>query len=110
MQGVVMLHSPSRRFGVPPRLQKVRACSTMTRECWSVVSGTSDEYLQWMFRAVFSSFSQGKTKGQQLKGKIVSDFFTLFSHFFTLFQNFPPRTFPSKAKGFSSMRTKEKKR
>ena len=31
---------------------------------------------------------QRKTKGQQLKGKIVSEFFTL-SQLFTLFQNFP---------------------
>ena len=49
---------------------------------------------------------QGKTKGQQLKGKIAS----WFSHFFTLFQTFFPRTFPFKTKGFSWMRTKEKKR
>ena len=50
--------------------------------------------------------NQGKTKGQQLKGKIVSHFFALFhtfSHFF-------PQDFPFKTKGFSSMRTKEKKR
>ena len=46
---------------------------------------------------------QRKTKGQQLKGKIVSEFFTLF-------HNFSPRTFPFKTKGFSSRRTKEKKR
>ena len=38
---------------------------------------------------------QRKTKGQQLKGKIVSEF-SPFSHFFTLFQNFPPRIFPFK--------------
>ena len=50
--------------------------------------------------------NQGKTKGQQLKGKIVSE----FSHFFALFQTFSPRTSPFKTKGFSSMRTKEKKR
>ena len=43
------------------------------------------------------------TKGQQLKGKIVSEFFTLF-------HNFPPGTCPFKTKGFSSRRTKEKKR
>ena len=55
--------------------------------------------------------NQRKTKGQQLKGKIVSEIFTLFqSFFFTLFQNFPPGTFVFKTKGFSSMRTKEKKR
>ena len=50
-----------------------------------------------------SSESQGKTKGQQLKGKIVSE----FSHFFALFQNFSPRTFPFRTKGFCSTRTKE---
>ena len=58
----------------------------------------------------FSEFKiQGKTKGQQLKGKIVSNFHTFrtFSHFF---KNFSPRTFPFKTKGFSSIRTKEKKR
>ena len=48
-----------------------------------------------------------KTKGQQLKGKIVSE----FSHFFTiftLFHNFSLGTFPFKTKGFSSRRTEEK--
>ena len=39
----------------------------------------------------------------------LQDFHT-FSHFFTLFQTFSPRTFPFKAKGFSSMRTKEKRK
>ena len=33
-----------------------------------------------------------------------------FWHFFALFQNFSPRTFPINIKGFSSMRTKEKKK
>ena len=32
----------------------------------------------------------GKTKGQQLKGKIVSEMFTLFRTFFILFQTFSP--------------------
>ena len=60
--------------------------------------------------------TQGKTKGQQLKAKNVSNFFTLF-HNFSIFHNFshffrifPPGTFPFKTKGFSSMRTKEKKK
>ena len=53
--------------------------------------------------------NQGKTKGQELKGKIVSEF-SHFLHFFTHFQNFSPRTFPFKTNGFSSIRTKEKKR
>ena len=52
---------------------------------------------------------QGKTKGQQLKGQNRFIIFHNFSHFFTLFQNFSPRTFPFKTKGFSSRRTKEKK-
>ena len=47
--------------------------------------------------------NQQKTKGQQLKGKIVSEFFTLFQNFFR-------RAFPFKTKGVSSMRTKEKKK
>ena len=47
-------------------------------------------------------FPQRKIKGQHLKGKIVSE----FSHFFT---HLSPRTFPFETKGFSSMRTKEKK-
>ena len=44
-------------------------------------------------------FFQRKTKGQQLKGKIVRHFFTFlalfstFPHFFTLFRTFSSRTF-----------------
>ena len=60
-----------------------------------------------------SDLYQRKTKGQQLKGKIVSEIFTLFhtfSHFLALFHNFSPGTFPFKTKGFSSIRTKEKKK
>ena len=53
--------------------------------------------------------AQRKIKGQQLKGKIVSEI-SHFSHFFVLFQKFSPRTLPFKTKGFSSRRTKEKKR
>ena len=36
--------------------------------------------------------------------------FHTFSHFLALFQNFSPRTFHLKTKGFSSRRTKEKKK
>ena len=50
----------------------------------------------------YSSVHQRITKGQQLKGKIDSELFTLF-------HTFSPRTFPFKMRGFSSMRTKEKK-
>ena len=55
---------------------------------------------------------QGKIQGQQLKGKIVSEFFFVFkqfSHFFTHFQNFSPRAFPFKTMGFSS-RGEQKRR
>ena len=41
-------------------------------------------------------FSQGKTKGQQLKGKIVSYFFALFGTFWHFFRIFPPGLSPSK--------------
>ena len=60
-----------------------------------------------------TSKCQRKTKGQQLKGKIVSALFShflalfhTFSHFFRGFQNFSSRTF-SKNYGFSSKRRKE---
>ena len=39
---------------------------------------------------------QGRTKGQQLKGKIVSHFFALFG----TFSEFFPQDFPLKNKGF----------
>ena len=39
---------------------------------------------------------QGKTKGQQLKGKIVSEFFTIFRTFSHFFRTFPPGLSPSK--------------
>ena len=44
--------------------------------------------------------NQGKTKGQQLKAKIVSHFFTLVRTFSHFFRNFSPRTFPPQNKGF----------
>ena len=49
------------------------------------------------------NLNQRKIKGQQLKGKIVSEFFTLVRTFFTLFtlfQNFSPQDFPLQNKGF----------
>ena len=58
----------------------------------------------------FSASSQRKTKGQELKGKLVSYFSHFFRTFSKHFQNLSPRTFPFKTKGFSTMRTKEKKR
>ena len=42
---------------------------------------------------------QRKTKGQQLKGKIVSEVFTLFHNFSHFFINFPPGL-PLQNKGF----------
>ena len=48
---------------------------------------------------IMIDYNQRKTKGQQLKGKIVSN----FSHFLALFgtfQNFSPRDFPLQNKGF----------
>ena len=56
------------------------------------------------------SFFQRKTKGQQLKGKIVSEFFTFFHELFRTFSEFFPQDFPLQKKGFSARRTKEKKR
>ena len=50
-------------------------------------------------------YCQRKIKGQQLKGKIVSEFFTLLH----TFSEFSPRTFPFKTKGFSSRRKKRRK-
>ena len=55
---------------------------------------------------------QRKTKGQQLKGKIVSALFHTFSHFkistlFHTFQHFSPRAF-LKIKAFLNKRKKEK--
>ena len=44
---------------------------------------------------------QRKIKGQQLKGKIVSEFLTLFHTFFTIFQNFPPGLSSSKRRALA---------
>ena len=63
------------------------------------------EVYVWVHVGNLSQDNQRKTKGQQLKGKIVSEFFTLFIHFL----NFSPRTFPFETEGFSSMRTKRRK-
>ena len=51
--------------------------------------------------------NQRKIKGQQLEGKIVSEYFALFVK---LFQNFPPRTLPFKTKGSSSRRRKKRRK
>ena len=57
-----------------------------------------------------ANMCQRKTKGQQLKGQNRFIIVHTFSHFLALFQNFSPKTFPFKTKGFCSRRTKEKKR
>ena len=66
-----------------PKDQLPRVCKTWFRNRGSRLPAEESEF-------------QGKTKGQQLKGKIVLEFFTLFricSHFFRIF---PPGLSPSK--------------
>ena len=84
-----------RKFRARPRkfvfLGLQREESGMSREfCWDVPDpwGCS--------KTLCKKRSQRKTKGQQLKGKIVSEYFTLLSQFFTLFHHFPPGLSPSK--------------
>ena len=57
----------------------------------------------WLYEVIF----QRKTKGQQLKGKIVSE----FSHFFTftLFRHFPPGLSPSKQRVLAQGEQKRRK-
>ena len=60
-----------------------------------------------------SALFQRKTKGQQLKGKIVSEFFTLFHKFSHIFRIFPPGLSPSEQRALAQgeeKRRKEKKR
>ena len=52
------------------------------------------------------TFLREKTKGLQLKGKIVSHFFALFSHFFRIF---PPGLFPSKQRVLTQREQKRRK-
>ena len=66
-------------------------------------------------RCLWPRLPQRKTKGQQLKGKIVFIIFGTFSHFFTLLHNFSPGTFfPSKqgvlAQGEQKRRKDNKKK
>ena len=59
----------------------------------------SENFRESALSGTFSSphtFLREKTKGQQLKGKNVSEFFTLFR----TFSEFFPQDFPLKAKGF----------
>ena len=60
---------------------------------------------------IVSSFVkiQGKTKGQQLKGKLVSEFFTLFALFHP-FSEFLPQVFPLQNKGFSLNESKREEK
>ena len=57
-------------------------------------------------RIADTNFTDTRIFLKQLKGKIVSELFTLFALFSHFFGIFSPRTFPFKTKGFSSMRTK----
>ena len=52
---------------------------------------------------------QGKTKGQQLKGKIVSEVFALFRTFSHFFRIFPPGLSPSKQKVLAQGEQKRRK-
>ena len=52
---------------------------------------------------------QRKTKGQQLKGKIVSEFFTLFHNFWHFFIIFPPGLSPSKQRVLAQGERKRRK-
>ena len=55
------------------------------------------------------SRNQRKTKGQQLKGKIVSEFFTLFRTFSHFFRIFPPGLSPSKQRVLAQSEQKRRK-
>ena len=77
--------------------------STNYRVCVCVCDKCSVANCDLRFGAVVlpfppSGLDQGKTKGQQLKGKIVSEFFTFFALFHT-FSEFSPQDFPFKTKG-----------
>ena len=74
------------------------------------------KFMNWPFFGLVCrghSLIQGKTKGQQLKGKIVSEFFTLFHNFSHFFIIFPPGLSPSKqrvlAQGEQKIRKDNKK-
>ena len=55
------------------------------------------------------AWNQRKTKGQQLKGKIVSEFFTLFHNFSHFFRIFPPGLSPSKQRVLAQGEQKRRK-
>ena len=85
------------------------------RFLWVQLLGPPKHLSWWLFEVSKILFSEtpSNIKGQQLKGKIVSECFALFHTFFTLFtlfQKCSPSTFPSKQRVFSSRRKKEKKR
>ena len=56
-----------------------------------------------------NQFKSGKTEGQQLKGKIVSEFFTIFSTFSHFFIIFPPGLSPSKQRVLAQGEQKRRK-
>ena len=73
-----------------------RLCTYLALE----ISGSSvaTTFLAWIcFVDIIEVYIQRKTKGQQLKGKIVSALFHTSPHFFTLlqsfFRKFPPGLF-----------------
>ena len=66
--------------------------------------------LHFLWHLSGAYFFQGKNSRATTKGQNRFRIFSSFSHFSALFQNFSPRTFPFKTKGFSSRRTKDKKR
>ena len=51
--------------------------------------GSQKNFVQENFGLTFRSLNPRKTKGQQLKGKIVRALLRTFSHFSTLFHTFP---------------------
>ena len=102
------IHQTSRRFSMssPQAISKNR----FTKAFWGAGKPTirplREEAEEPLLRPQkFREKLKATTKGQN-RFRI----FHTFSRFFTLFQKFSPRTFPLKTKGFSSMRTKEKKR
>ena len=84
---------------------------TNKHEIWrdASISGLQPSRGPWKCPLCPADYLQRKTKGQQLKSKIVSE----FSHLSTIFHTFAyffPQDFPLQSKGFGSRRTKENKR
>ena len=86
----------------PPHTENANPRSSSARKNWSPIGQPAPKY----HTKGCSHSSQRKTKGATTKGQNRFRIFHTFSH---TFSEFSPRTFPFKTKGFSSMRTKEKK-